>query len=86
MLEERDEKTGKMLSDIEIQDNCYTFMIAGYETTATAIPICLYLMAQVSGKKSLNKIQWNLSKADKIGAKMISVRLNKMSALKRVIL
>ena len=48
MMEERDEKTGKMLTDIEIQDNCYTFMIAGYETTATAIPICLYHMAQVS--------------------------------------
>ena len=47
MMSEKDEKTGKMFSDQLIKDTCFTFMLAGYETTATAIPIVLYHMCEV---------------------------------------
>lgn len=46
MMSEKDEKTGKMFSDQLIKDTCFTFMLAGYETTATAIPIVLYHLAK----------------------------------------
>ena len=47
MMKERDEKTGLMFTDQLIQDSCFTFMLAGYETTATALPIVLYHLSMV---------------------------------------
>jgi len=47
MMTEQDEKTGEMFSDQLIKDSCFTFMLAGYETTANAIPIVLYHLCQV---------------------------------------
>ena len=47
MMQETDEKTGQMFTDQLIQDGCFTFMLAGYETTATALPIVFYFMSLV---------------------------------------
>ena len=46
-MQETDEKTGQMFTDQLIQDGCFTFMLAGYETTATALPIVFYFMSLV---------------------------------------
>ncbi|XP_066933362.1 probable cytochrome P450 4d20 [Clytia hemisphaerica] len=52
MMRERDEKTGQIFTDQMIQDACFTFMLAGYETTASAIPIVLYYMAKYPKEQS----------------------------------
>ena len=48
MIEGVDEKTGKSFTDKLIKDTCFTFMLAGFETVSTAIPILLYHLTQVS--------------------------------------
>ena len=47
MINTVDEKTGQSFSDQLIKDGSFTFLLAGYETTATAIPIVLYHLAMV---------------------------------------
>lgn len=46
LIEARDELTGEALSDQEIRDQILTLLIAGYETTASAMTWFWYLLAQ----------------------------------------
>ena len=47
MIRARDDETNTGFTDQLIKDNCYTFFIAGHETTATALPGVLLFLAQV---------------------------------------
>ena len=42
----RDEITGQGMSDRQVRDEVVGFYVAGYETTATALTWCLYLLCQ----------------------------------------
>jgi len=46
LLEATDDETGATLSDIELEDNCRTFLIAGSETTATTVSWTVYHLTQ----------------------------------------
>lgn len=45
LLSARDPETGRVMSDEELVSNLYTFMIAGHETSATALAWTLWLLA-----------------------------------------
>ena len=47
MINTVDENTGQSFSDQLIKDSSFAFFLAGYETTATAIPIVLYHLGMV---------------------------------------
>jgi len=46
LLSARDPETGRMMSDDELISNLYTFMVAGHETSATALAWTLWLLAK----------------------------------------
>jgi cytochrome P450 len=46
LLLARDEATGRGLSDRELRDQVFTFLVAGYETTAVALAWAVYLLDQ----------------------------------------
>jgi cytochrome P450 len=46
MLAAQDPETGKSMSDVEVQANVLTFIVAGQETMATAITWAMYLLSQ----------------------------------------
>ncbi len=46
LLSARDEATGLGLSDRELRDQVFTFLVAGYETTAVALAWAVYLLDQ----------------------------------------
>jgi cytochrome P450 len=46
LLAARDESTGAGLSDRELRDQVFTFLVAGYETTAVALAWTVYLLGQ----------------------------------------
>lgn len=49
MMEAIDEDTNKGFTDQLLKDNMYTFLIAGHETSATALPGVVFYLAKVSG-------------------------------------
>ncbi|MBY6243810.1 cytochrome P450 [Methylosinus sp. Sm6] len=46
LLSAQDPETGRMMTDDELVSNLYTFMIAGHETSATALAWALWLLAK----------------------------------------
>jgi cytochrome P450 len=46
LLDARDDKTGERLSDRELRDEVVTLLVAGHETTATALSWALYYLAR----------------------------------------
>lgn len=46
LMAARDEETGKGLSDVELRDQIFTFIVAGHETTANALTWTFYLLSQ----------------------------------------
>jgi cytochrome P450 len=46
LLAVRDETTGEPMGDVQIRDELMTFMLAGHETTATALTWTFYLLSQ----------------------------------------
>jgi cytochrome P450 len=46
MMLERDRETGEAMSDAELRDQIMTLMLAGYETTASALTWTWYLLSQ----------------------------------------
>lgn len=59
LLSARDPETGRVMSDEELVSNLYTFMIAGHETSATALGWTLWLLAhdQTSQQRLRDEIQ-----------------------------
>jgi cytochrome P450 len=49
MMLERDRETGEAMSDAELRDQIMTLMLAGYETTASALTWTWYLLSQNPG-------------------------------------
>lgn len=49
LLEARDEETGEALTDLELRDEAMTLLLAGHETTATALAWTWLLLAQHPG-------------------------------------
>ncbi len=46
LMEARDEETGQPMSDRELRDQLFTFVMAGFETTAAALAWTVYLVSQ----------------------------------------
>eukprot|EP01113_Clastostelium_recurvatum_P026593 TRINITY_DN3191_c1_g1_i2.p1 TRINITY_DN3191_c1_g1~~TRINITY_DN3191_c1_g1_i2.p1 ORF type:complete len:569 (-),score=92.10 TRINITY_DN3191_c1_g1_i2:56-1762(-) len=46
LLKAKDDKTGQRLQDDEIAAQCETFLLAGHETTATALAFTVYLLSR----------------------------------------
>ena len=59
LLSARDPETGRVMNDEELVSNLYTFMIAGHETSATALAWTLWLLAhdQTSQQRVREEIQ-----------------------------
>jgi len=45
-LKAHNRETGKMLTRAEVSAQSFTFLLAGYETTASALSFCLYMLAK----------------------------------------
>jgi cytochrome P450 len=46
LMEARDEETGSAMDDMQLRDEVMTLMLAGHETTSTALSWTLYLLSQ----------------------------------------
>ncbi|PIC41498.1 hypothetical protein B9Z55_008895 [Caenorhabditis nigoni] len=48
LLDREDDKTKEKMTKKEVIENCFAFLLAGYETTSTAMTYCSYLLAKYS--------------------------------------
>ncbi|CAP37228.1 Protein CBR-CYP-25A2, partial [Caenorhabditis briggsae] len=46
LLDREDDKTKEKMTKKEVIENCFAFLLAGYETTSTAMTYCSYLLAK----------------------------------------
>ncbi|CAO4368653.1 unnamed protein product [Caenorhabditis nigoni] len=46
LLDREDDKTKEKMTKKEVIENCFAFLLAGYETTSTAMTYCSYILAK----------------------------------------
>ncbi len=66
LLSAQDPETGRVMNDEELISNLYTFMIAGHETSATALAWTLWLLAhdQTSQQRLRDEVEFVVGKHD----------------------